>query len=83
MKLRSAVTLSSVAPVLVLLIGLVAGCSQADNPTPTAAATPPAPTPKEVALPKPGGKEKDFAANPRYKKMQENMAKQSGSPPPD
>jgi heat shock protein HslJ len=82
MKLKSGILLSSVSIVLVSLSGLVAGCAQADNPTPTAAPAPPAPTAKEVALPKVGGKEKDYSANPRYKKMQDNMAKQSGSPPP-
>jgi hypothetical protein len=82
MKLKSGKLLSSVSIVLVSLSGLVAGCAQPDNPTPTAAPAPPAPTPKELELRKAGGKTFDPAANPRYKKMEENFAKQSGSPPP-
>ena len=39
------------------------------------------PSLKKLALPKIQGKTYDPASNPRYKKMQENMAKQSGSPP--
>lgn len=83
MKLKLGVMLPSVSVVLASLIGLVPGCAQPDNPTPTAAPAPPAPKPKELALPKIAGKTFDPASNPRYKKMQENMAKQSGSPPPD
>ena len=81
MKLKLRATISSVSVVLVSLIGLVSGCSQPDNPTPTAAAPPPAPQPSELKLPKIAGKTFDPASNPRYKKMQDNMAKQSGSSP--
>jgi hypothetical protein len=83
MKLKSGIPLTSASIVLGSLLGMVTGCSQADNPTPTAAPTPPAPTEKELALPKIAGKTYDPGEKPRYKKMMENFAKQSGSPPPE
>jgi len=61
------------------LLAFVQGCSQADNPTPTAAPPPPAPKASEIEVPKVKGKNFDPATNERYKKMQENMAKQSGA----
>lgn len=64
---------------LVFSICLVPGCAQPDNPTPTAAPKPEPPKKEELALPTKGGKPFDPAANSRYKQMQENMAKQSGS----
>jgi heat shock protein HslJ len=64
---------------IVPLFVFVHGCSQADNPTPTAAPPPPAPKQSELELPKVKGKAFDPASNERYRKMQENMAKQSGS----
>jgi hypothetical protein len=60
------------------LVGAWTGCSQADNPKMTEAPPPPAPKSEELKLPTKGGKEFDPASNPRYKKFQESMAKQSG-----
>ena len=82
MKSKSFVTLLGELSVLVSIVGLVPGCAQADNPTPTTAPPPPAPKASELALPKVKGKTFDPASNPRYKQMQENFAKQSGSPAP-
>jgi hypothetical protein len=79
MKLKLRATQSSVSVLLASCIGLLPGCAQPDNPTPTAAPAPPPPKAEELALPKVQGKTFDPSANPRYKKMQESMAKQSGS----
>jgi len=70
-----------VSPVLCTfaLAALLQGCTQPDNPTPTAAPPPPAPKQTELQLPKKQGKAFDPASNPRYKAFEENMKKQSGS----
>jgi len=75
-KLR---VLAAFLMLIVPLLALSQGCSQPDNPTPTAAPPPPAPKQSELELPKVKGKAFDPSTNERYKKMQENMAKQSGS----
>jgi hypothetical protein len=80
-KLRA--TLFSASVVLVCMAGLVPGCAQPDNPTPTTAPTPAAPTPAEVAPHKTAGGKSEYGTGSRYKKMEENFAKQSGSPPPN
>jgi len=73
LKLR----ISLIVCVLSFFFALAPGCNQADNPKPTAAPPPPAPKESELQLPKIKGKTFDPASNERYKKMQENMAKQS------
>jgi hypothetical protein len=76
MRLKFRTLLTS--PILLApLFGILPGCSQADNPKPVDAAPPPAAKASELALPKVKGKTFDPASNPRYKAMQENMAKQS------
>jgi hypothetical protein len=79
MNLKLRAILSSASLLLALAFGLVLGCAQSDNPTPTAAPPPPAAKPEELALPKIQGKTFDPASNTRYKKMQDSMEKQSGS----
>lgn len=80
MKSKSRVIFLSVSSVLVSIVSLMPGCAQADNPTPAPAPPPPAPKASEVGVPKIKGK--TYGANDRYKKMEENFAKQSGSAPP-
>jgi hypothetical protein len=75
MKSKTVLTLSVLLP---FSFGALPGCNQADNPKPEAAPPPPAPKASELELPKVKGKSFDPSANPRYKAMQENMAKQSG-----
>jgi hypothetical protein len=76
-------TLLTVSTLLAPVLAVLPGCNQADNPKPTAAPPPPAPKPEEVALPKIKGKTYDPASNPRYKKMQESKARQSGGSVPE
>jgi hypothetical protein len=75
LKLRASLLVCA----LFSLFALAQGCNQADNPTPTAAPPPPPPKESELQLPKVKGKAFDPASNDRYKKMQENFAKQAGS----
>jgi len=71
-------TLAATFMLIVPLLALAYGCAQSDNPTPTAAPAPPPPKASELELPKVKGKTFDPSTNDRYKKMQENMAKQYG-----
>jgi hypothetical protein len=75
LKLKTALILSAL---LASTFGALPGCNQSDNPTPVTAPAPPAPKQEDVAAPKIQGKSYDPSALPKYKKMQENFAKQSG-----
>jgi hypothetical protein len=54
------------------------GCSQSDNPTPTAAPPPPAPKAEELKVTKQAAPGKAYGASDRYQKAMERLNKQGG-----
>ncbi|MGC8643368.1 MAG: hypothetical protein ACP5XB_26215 [Isosphaeraceae bacterium] len=79
MKRTRRTSLFSLSVLLVSFISFLPGCAQPDNPTPKAAPPPPAPKPEELVMPKVQGKTYNPTANPHYKQMQDQFAKQAGA----
>jgi hypothetical protein len=71
-KIRSLFALFVVAAPL---LGSVAGCNQADNPTPVAAPPPPPPKEEELKVPK-GPGDKAYGSGSAYQKAMERANKQ-------